>query len=140
MSLKPSKLSSFQSTVDGFHLVRQNNSQDVTFFGSGEFGFLNTAHTPGSEMHGGHQGGGQGSLVLVVSPADGREIVAKCRGEWHLLAGSNVVPQTTLLLYAPRSLKEAKYSIEVLKASIAFILKTCFNMQLLSNGETRLAS
>ena len=172
LAIKPSKLDSFKATVDGFHLIRQNNSQDVTFFGthpictrrvlkqlllhlliqlsrfvgSGEFGFLNTAHIPGSEMWKGNQGGGQGSFVVVVSPSDGQEIVAKKRGEWHLLAGSNsgmgskVVPQTTILAYAPRSLKEAQYSLEIAKASIAFVLKTCFNMEVLSNGETRLAS
>jgi len=146
LAIKPSNLDSFKATVDGFHLIRQNNSQDVTFFGSGEFGFLNTAHIPGSEMWKGNQGGGQGSFVVVVSPSDGQEIVAKKRGEWHLLAGSNsgmgskVVPQTTILAYAPRSLKEAQYSLEIAKASIAFVLKTCFNMEVLSNGETRLAS
>lgn len=129
--IAPSKSSGYKTTKTAFHLTRNEpvraGFESVTFATSREFGYiLEKFIDNGLEMWRYTQGGGQGSMVLVLSPPDAREVVQQRRGEWHILAGTSVVPQTTVLVYAPRSRKEAQCALELVKASISFVMQVCF--------------
>ncbi|CUS11980.1 unnamed protein product [Tuber aestivum] len=69
----------------------------------------------------GHVHDSDGSLHLVLSPADCAEVIGKGWGERHPLSGSRLLPSQYLLVYAPRDESEVHVIETILKAAIGYM-------------------
>jgi phospholipase/carboxylesterase len=60
-----------------------------------------------------------GSLHLVLSEAQARDVIARGWGELHPLAEQGVMPPTTLMVYGPRDAEELETVMAIVSASYA---------------------
>eukprot|EP00392_Amoebophrya_sp_AT5.2_P002769 g2774.t1 len=68
------------------------------------------------------QGGGLGSMHVVLHPEDAAALTALGWTEYHLLANQRGVPPGLVLVYAPRTADEIQVCLAILKASLDYCL------------------
>lgn len=93
----------------------------------GQAAFVSADDSRGARPHGtrgeiGHVHESDGSLHLILSPADARTVIEQGWGERHPLCGAPVVglPPTYVLIYAPRDEQELEIVAELLRRAARF--------------------
>jgi Family of unknown function (DUF5519) len=61
-----------------------------------------------------------GSMHIILSPSDTREVIQKGWGELHGLAGQGMAAKTYMMIYAPRNEEELKVTVMILEAAIKY--------------------
>ena len=126
---------SVPSTYPAFHLSsgRKNSAsateeEEQRFMRNSEFAHVHTRYRGTSDPSGMNrpwqvwQGGGQGSLHVVLHPQDAQLLIHKGWAELHLLAKQGVagIPSGLCLVYAPRDEAEMDIVSSIWQASLAW--------------------
>lgn len=61
-----------------------------------------------------------GSMHIILSPSDTREVIEKGWGELHGLAGQGLAAKTYMMIYAPRNEQELKITKLILNAAVIY--------------------
>ena len=61
-----------------------------------------------------------GSMHIILSPSDTKEVIEKGWGELHGLAGQGLAAKTYMMIYAPRNQQELAIAKMILEAAVKY--------------------
>jgi hypothetical protein len=68
----------------------------------------------------GHIHPSDGSMHIILSPSDAREVITKGWGEFHGLAGQRGLVKTYTMIYSPRNEQELVITKQILEAGVKY--------------------
>jgi hypothetical protein len=80
----------------------------------------NQTIVPVSHAEVGHIHPTDGSMHIILSPSDTKEVIQKGWGELHGLAGQGAAAKTYLMIYSPRDKKELDVTRQILVAAVKY--------------------
>lgn len=80
----------------------------------------NQTVVPVSHAEVGHIHPTDGSMHIILSPSDTKEVIQKGWGELHGLAGQGAAAKTYLMIYSPRDKKELDVTRQILEAAVKY--------------------
>lgn len=80
----------------------------------------NQTVVPVSHAEVGHIHPTDGSMHIILSPSDTKEVITKGWGELHGLAGQGAAAKTYLMIYSPRDKQELNVTRQILDAAVRY--------------------